>query len=66
MTVETSEDWNTWTSQGEITRSDNSISSGEPFVVRFTKPVKCTYVRLSNVQSASSRYLVIGEMKVYK
>ena len=66
MTVETSEDWNTWTSQGEITRSDNSISSGEPFVVRFTKPVKCTYVRLSNVQSASSRDLVIGEMKVYK
>lgn len=66
MTVETSEDWNTWTNQGDITRTDNSISNGEPFVVRFTKPVKCTYIRLSNVRSASSRYLVIGEMKVYK
>ena len=66
MTVETSEDWNTWTNQGEITRTDNSISNGEPFVVRFTKPVKCNYIRLSNVRSASSRYLVIGEMKFYK
>lgn len=66
MTIETSEDWNTWTSQGEITRTDKSISSGEPFMVRFTKPVKCTYIRLSKVQPATKDYLVIGEIKVYK
>ena len=66
MTVETSDDAKDWTIQGNITHTNANISDQKPFVARFVKPVKCTYIRLSNVRPNASRYIFIGEMKVYK
>lgn len=66
LTVETSKDWITWTKQGEITNSSANIANANPFVVRFTKPVNCQYIRLTNIKANSSRTLAIGELNVYQ
>ena len=66
ITVETSENWNTWTKQGEISNSYSNIADANPFVVRFTKPVTCKYIKVTDVKPNYWKYLAIGEFSLYK
>ena len=66
ITVETSEDRNTWAKQGEISNSSSNIADANPFVVRFTKPVTCKYIKVTDVKPNYWKYLAIGEFSLYK
>ena len=66
ITVETSEDRNTWAKQGEISNSSSNIADANPFVVRFTKPVTCNYIKVTDVKPNYWKYLAIGEFSLYK
>ena len=66
LIVETSTDGLTWTEQGVVKYPDEFALSEDEATLRFYSPVSASYIRLVNVLGNASRYIMLGEIKVFK